>query len=115
MVHLVSWRTAIKGVTFLAMLVASERSSYARTPSLADCVSLPTASDLASASTEADDIHPQAGSSVIEAWRMARFVECHISHHPIAGLHSTERVCPLAFADARVFAPELQVGAEAVP
>jgi hypothetical protein len=107
MAHLVSRRTAIKGVTFLALLGTFEHSSYARTSSLADGIPLPTGSALATA----DAIHPQPGPSVIVGraeWRMARFVECRISHHPIAGVHSTERVCPLVVADARVFPPEVQ-------
>jgi hypothetical protein len=89
----------VSGLIALALLVAMESISFAQTSSLGMVRSL--SSTAPGADREAiSRIYLPMKVGVTES-QMARFVECHISRHPLLGPRMVERTCPLLVAEAR--------------
>jgi hypothetical protein len=93
MTWLMAGRSGLVAVIALVSLPAFERASYAKkssvdtTPLSLQGQSQPVVQNQGPAS---------AGSVEVQA---ARFIECHISHHPLQGVPL--RVCPLLVAEAQ--------------
>jgi hypothetical protein len=85
-----SWSRYSRVLVVVVGIIAVGRVSFAKTP--------PVIVAAASPSSDRAVVYRRAPSGTQEL-HAARFVECHISRHPIQGLRMQDRACPLLFAE----------------
>ncbi len=91
------------GLVVAAGLTGFERSAQARTS--ADAIATYGAEKGVRAHGAPVAVASSGVAIGSRAEGIARFIVCHISRHPKAGIHMTERVCPLIFASAEAPSP----------